>query len=738
MYARLRGPATLVVALLLSAAVPTLRAQQPPPAAAAKPVTLTAQQLDLLVGQYRPEGEKSVIYSFSSDGKTLSLSGPRIMPTPLTAVSPLRFAAPDGGPEFTFALAPQGHAESVLRQGSDTPARLIDPHPAHYTFRPYTRQEAMIPMRDGVKLHVVILRPADHPANGNAQEPLPILMERTPYGVDDVTPAAITYRFTELAQSGYIFVYEDIRGRYKSEGTFVMMRPLLDVHSPALSNGQPSASPPTDESTDSYDTVAWLLKNVPGNNGRVGVAGISYPGGMAQDAGIGPHPAVRAISPQAPMIDVWKGDDFFHNGAFRETYGYDYVLGMESGKTTTFQKLDQDAYNYFLNAGSYAAAAKQGKIDQLPTAQAFFAHPAYDSYWQARGVETHLTSLSVPSLEVGGYWDQEDMWGPQAAYAALRQRDPSSKDLFLVLGPWRHGGWAGSTERLGAVDFGEPTSDEYRTRIEAPFFEHYLKDQGTFNTGGAMTFQTGSDSWKQYASWPPPGSHSSNLYLGADGSLSFQQQDAPDATSFASYVSDPANPVPYRARPIQATYAPGSKWGPWMVEDQRPFTSRKDVATFTTPALDHDLTITGDVVADLFASTSGTDSDWVVKLIDVYPPDAPAKMAGFQLMVNGEIFRGRYRTSFSQPEAVPAGQPQEYRFSLHGADHVFERGHRIMVEVQSTWFPLYDRNPQTFVPNIMTAAPADFHPATQRIYFSSRHPSHIELPLVEGPVQAQR
>ncbi|MDX6527493.1 MAG: uncharacterized protein QOI43_3004, partial [Gaiellales bacterium] len=377
-------------------------------------------------------------------------------------------------------------------------------------------------------------------------------------------------------------------------------------------------------------------------------------------------------------------------------------------------------------------------IEGLPTPQAFLAHPAYDSYWQARGVESHLTSLSVPSLEVGGYWDQEDMWGPQTAYAALRQRDPSSKDLFLVLGPWRHGGWAGSTERLGAVDFGEPTSDEYRTRIEAPFFEHYLKDKGTFDAGGAMTFQTGSDTWKQYASWPPPGSRSSNLYLGPDGSLSFQQQDAPDATAFATYISDPANPVPYRARPIQATYAPDSKWGPWMVEDQRPFTSRKDVATFTTPALDHDVTITGDVVADLFASTSGTDSDWVVKLIDVYPPDAPAKMAGFELMVNGEIFRGRYRTSFSQPEALPAGQPQEYRFSLHAADHVFERGHRIMVEVQSTWFPLYDRNPQNFVPNIMTAAPTDFHPATQRIYFSSQHPSHIELPLVEGPAQAQR
>ncbi|MGI8772093.1 MAG: CocE/NonD family hydrolase, partial [Acidobacteriaceae bacterium] len=577
MHARLRGTATLWFAALLCAGVPSLIAQNPPAAAVAKPVTLTTQQLDALVGQYRLEGEQSVVYSFSSDGKTLSLAGPRIMPTPLTAVSPMRFAAPDGGPEFTFTLTPQGHAESVMRKGSDAPARLFDPHPAHYTFRPYTRQEAMIPMRDGIKLHAVILRPTDDPANGN--DPLPFLMERTPYGVDDVTPAAVTYRYTELAQSGYIFVDEDIRGRYKSEGTFVMMRPLLDQHSTdqhgaerhstdqhstgqdGAPESQVSGSKATDESTDSYDTVAWLLKNIPNNNGRVGAAGISYPGGMAQDAGIGAHPAVRAISPQAPMIDVWKGDDFFHNGAFRETYGYDYVLGMESGKTTTFQKLDQDAYTYFLNAGSYAAAAKQGKIAQLPTAQAFFAHPAYDSYWQARGVESHLTSLSVPSLEVGGYWDQEDMWGPQAAYAALRKQDPSSRDLFLVLGPWRHGGWAGSTERLGAVDFGEPTSDDYRTRIEAPFFEHYLKDKGTFDAGGAMTFQTGSDQWKHYASWPPSDAHNGNLYLGADGALSFQQKEAPDATGFATYVSDPANPVPYRARPIQATYAPGSKWG---------------------------------------------------------------------------------------------------------------------------------------------------------------------------------
>ncbi len=717
----------------LATALPGSQAvAQQPSASTGKAVTLTTQQLDALVGQYRPQGEQSVVYSFSSDGKTLSLAGPRIMPMPLTALSPVRFTAPDAELEFTFTLGAQGHAESVLRKGSDTPARLSDPRPGHYTFRPYTRQEAMIPMRDGIKLHAVILRPTGD------NEPLPFLMERTPYGVDDMTPFAVTYRYTELAQSGYIFVYEDIRGRYKSEGTFVMMRPLLDQHHPdqhSTPGAKPTNPPPTDESTDSYDTVAWLLKNIPGNNGRVGVAGISYPGGMAQDAGIGPHPAVRAISPQAPMIDVWKGDDFFHNGAFRETYGYDYVLGMESGKTTTFQKLDQDAYTYFLNAGSYAAAAKQGKIAQLPTAQAFFAHPAYDSYWQARGVESHLNAMSVPSLEVGGYWDQEDMWGPQAAYAALRRQDPTSGNLFLVLGPWRHGGWAGSTERLGAVDFGEPTSDEYRTRVEAPFFEHYLKDKGSFDAGGAITFQTGSDTWKHYASWPPPASHSSNLYLGAHGSLAFQQPDAPDATSFASYVSDPANPVPYRARPIQATYAPGSKWGPWMVEDQRPFTNRKDVATFTTPALDHDLTITGDVIADLFAATSGTDSDWVVKLIDVYPPDAPAKMAGFELMVNGEIFRGRYRTSFSQPAALPANQPQEYRFSLHGADHVFERGHRIMVEVQSTWFPLYDRNPQSFVPNIMTATPADFHPATQRVYFSAQHPSHIELPIAEGSQQ---
>lgn len=735
MHARLRRPATLLFSVLFCGAVPGAIAQHPPAAAPVKPVALTARQLDALTGQYRPDGEKSVIYSFSSDGKTLSLTGPRIMLTPLKALSPMRFAAPDDGPEFTFTLNKQGHAESVLRKGSDTPARLFDAHPAHYTFRPYTRQEAMIPMRDGIKLHAVILRPAGD------KEPLPFLMERTPYGVDEVTPGAVTYRYTELAQSGYIFVFEDIRGRYKSEGAFVMMRPLLDQHQAGQSGApesQVAGSQKIDESTDSYDTVAWLLKNIPGNNGRVGVAGISYPGGMAQDAGIGPHPAVRAISPQAPMIDVWKGDDFFHNGAFRETYGYDYVLGMESGKTTTFQKLDQDAYNYFLNAGSYAAAAKQGKIDQLPTAQAFFAHPAYDSYWQARAVEPHLTSLSVPSLEVGGYWDQEDMWGPQAAYAALRKQDPSSTKLFLVLGPWRHGGWAGSTERLGAIDFGEPTSDEYRTRIEAPFFEHYLKEKGAFDAGGAITFQTGSDVWKHYASWPPADSRSSNLYLSANGSLSFEEKDEPDATSFATYVSDPATPVPYRARPIQATYAPGSKWGPWMVEDQRPFTSRKDVATFTTPPLEHDVTITGDVIADLFAATSGTDSDWVVKLIDIYPPDAPAKMAGFQLMVNGEIFRGRYRTSFSQPEAVPSNQPEEYRFSLHGADHVFERGHRIMVEVQSTWFPLYDRNPQSFVPNIMQAAPADFHPATQRIYFSSRHPSHLELPVVEGSRQAEK
>ena len=737
---------TLLLPLCLA---PFLSAQKSAP-----PVHVPTALLDSYTGQYRQHNEPDIVLSVFRDGDRLFIEGARTPRIDLTPESATTFK-PDFDAHYTFITGAGGQVTGIHFTGpEDDLLDKISSQPVSNRFRPYSRQDVMIPMRDGIKLHAVILRPTD------TREPLPFLMQRTPYGVDASNSDAINARYTELSRSGYIFVMEDIRGRYKSQGSFVMMRPLADHRDLRA----------IDESTDTYDTVVWLLKHVPRNNGRVGVMGVSYPGFLAAEAGIDPHPAVRAISPQAPMTDVWMGDDFFHNGAFRQTYGFDYVIGMESSKENAFEKIDEDAYNFFLNAGSFAAAGKAadkiaatpsdkspGKpasVESLPTWRAFLDHPSYDDYWRSRAVQYHLTTVAVPTLEVGGWWDQEDLWGPQAEYAALEPHnnpaDPAHR-AFLVLGPWRHGSWAQTTRHLGALDLGEAAGDEFRRQIEAPFFAFYLKDQPGFDLTNTASYQTGSERWMRYDQWPPKNVTITDMYLAADGSLTFAKPA--DTNAFKAYTSDPASPVPYRRRPIQATYAPGSQWYSWLVEDQRPDDAtlpdgRKDVAVFSTPPLDHDLTVTGDVIADLTASTSGTDSDWVVKLIDVFPSDTAQSSAcqaagpclridlaadtqsgadpsGFELMVADEIFRGRYRLSRTNPEPIPANTPEEYRFSLHAADHVFLKGHRIMVQVQSTWFPLYDRNPQTFVPNIMTAQPADYQPAEQHIYASS----HIELPV---------
>lgn len=703
---------------------------------------IPADKLAAFAGQYAYDDDPDLIRSISLEGSRLFMESTRTRKAELFAESEDTFTVQNGPVKFKFLRSPEGKIigfNRVVEQSGQqraTPERIdhaakISDQPLQFNKVEYTRQEVMIPMRDGIKLHAVILRPKDYTAA------LPFLMERTPYGVDGNTPDNINPGAPELAASRYIFVFEDIRGRYKSEGTFVMSRPMADHRDHKL----------VDESTDTFDTVDWLLKNIPNNNGRVGVSGVSYPGFLAMAAGIDPHPAVKAISPQAPMIDVWMGDDFFHNGAFRETYGYDYALGMESSKENAFSKLDEDAYDFFLHSGSFAAAAKHDSVDKLPTGIAFLQHPGYDEFWRARGVEWHLNQPTVPTLFVGGFWDQEDMYGPQEAYARLEPQDTHHEN-FLVIGPWNHGQWGGTTRHLGEIYFGEPTTDEFRTRYEAPFFAHYLKDENGFSLKDTASFESGSNRWREYSHWPPVESKAQNLYLSADGSLVFSSsepknfaRDKKSASNYREYVSDPANPVPYRHRPIQATYAEGSKWFTWMVEDQRFVSGRPDLATWTTPPLDHDVTVAGDVIADLFASTSGTDADWVVKLIDEYPeavsatssaPSAtstlnatPPNMSGYQLMVNGEIFRGRYRKSFDHPEAIPANEVEEYRFSLHAADHTFLRGHRIKVQVQSTWFPLYDRNPQKFLPNIMTASPDDFVKATVRVYPTS----HLFLPL---------
>jgi putative CocE/NonD family hydrolase len=617
-------------------------------------------------------------------------------------------------------LASEGQAQTTAAPAPPSPqaaaqqARMAEAL-KDYHGPEYVRSEAMIPVRDGVQLHTVILRPRDSEAGGPA---LPFLMDRTPYGVGEIKPVQVELGKQELATSGYIFVFQDIRGRYESGGTFVMNRPIVEHKSKS----------DVDETTDTRDSIDWLLKNVANNNGKVGVLGVSYPGFLAMMAGIDAHPAVKAISPQAPMTDIWLGDDFFHNGAFRETYGFDYVQQLEAQKTDGVVSSKEDQYNFFLSHVNFAGAAAAAGMTQLPTAKVFLSQPTYVKFWQDMAVEPHLHKPEVPTLEVGGYWDQEDMWGTQAEYAALRPNEKPNDPLhkvFLVLGPWNHGGWShGPGEELGGdfgkVVFDQPTGLEYRTQFEAPFFEYYLKGKPGFDLKGVASFRTGVNKWERYGVWPPVKEFESDVLILGRGSLMEMPAQIvvdpnPGFTSMvvASYVADPANPVPYRHRPIQATYGEGSKWRTWLVEDQRFLDDRKDIARFEGPALDKDVTVTGDVKAVLRASTTGTDADWIVKLIDVSPD-------GQQLMIVDEIFRGRYRESYENPQPIPANQVEEYKWSLHGADHTFLKGHRMMVTVQSSWFPLYDRNPQTFVPNIMTAPASAYQKETVKIYGGSR------------------
>jgi len=706
----------LCFALLLpiSAIAPRAAAQQP-----------AAAQLQALAGEYTNPAEPDTPLSFyPRDGKLMMESFRRV-PTELMPISATRFAAAGGRMTIEFTLDAGGHATSAAVGGEERAGNEVETYrrtgePVRHVFHDYQRSEAMIPMRDGVKLHAVILKPADIAA------PLPILMQRTPYGVDGTTRASFSAQRPELARDGYIYVAEDIRGRFKSEGEFVMSRPLANHHDPKA----------IDESTDTYDTVDWLIKNVPGNNGRVGVVGTSYPGFLAMMAGIDPHPAVKAISPQAPMIDVWMGDDFFHNGAFRQSYGYDYVMGMESSKENSEVSYGKDksgnprdGYDFFLERGSFAEDVKKSGSKMLPTWKLFIDDPSYDTVWSSRAVENDLHAVTVPTLSVGGYYDQEDMYGPQEEYSTLEPFDADHEN-FLALGPWRHGYWSSSSRHLGNVDYGAPIGNQFRAQIEASFFGHYLKDETGFNLQDTASFQTGSNTWKYYSHFPPVKSEPTGLYLHGGGKLSW---NSPTTQQNTSYVSDPANPVPYRHRPIQPTYSEGSQWFNWLTEDQRFVTDRKDVAVWKLPVLKKDLIVTGEVMADIFAATTGTDNDMVVKLIDQYPEDDPdAKMRGYQLMTNAEIFRGRYLTSFEKPAPLRAGSVREYKFSLHDVDHVFKAGHTVLVEIQSTWFPLYDRNPQTFVPNIMTAKPEDYKTATITIYSDPDHQSNLQMPLMNA------
>jgi putative CocE/NonD family hydrolase len=577
----------------------------------------------------------------------------------------------------------------------------------------------MIPVRDRVRLHTVVFAPDQSAA------PLPFLITRTPYGTgvtEERFNAGDSNR--ELRDEGYIFVLQDIRGRFQSEGQFVMQHPPRD-RSVAIS---------VDEGTDTYDTIDWLLKTVPNNNGRAGIYGVSYGGWLTVMALLEPHPALKAASEQASPADMFLGDDFHHNGAFRLSYGFEYAALLESAKEAnthwTFDKYD--TYEWYLDLGPLSNANAKYFHGRIPTWNDFVAHPSYDEFWKRQSFFTYLNSgAKVPNLNVAGWYDQEDFYGPVTVYELYEQKSDPQRLNYIVAGPWNHGGWAGGDGRkLGAIDFGSDTSRHFRANVQAPWFAYWLKDKGQLKQPEALVFQTGSNKWEQYDSWPPRQSTPRKLYFHAAGKLSFEPPSA-TAQSFDEYVSDSANPVPYRRRPISPTY-PGPAWTTWLLEDQRFVDHRPDVATWITDTLTDDIVIAGDIVADLYASTSGTDSDWVVKLIDVYPEqyEANPELGGYELIIADEVFRGRFRNSFQRPEAIPAGQPLEYKIDLHTNDHAFLKGHRIMVQVQSTWFPIIDRNPQTFVPNIFDAKASDFRKATQRIYRDAQHASSIVLPIV--------
>jgi len=584
-----------------------------------------------------------------------------------------------------------------------------------------TRRDAMIPMRDGVKLHTEIFTPRGH------DEAMPLIMTRTPYGLlfgtDEKGFPNSLAAYRELIDDGFIVVLQDLRGKSRSEGSFVMLRPPRDPKDPKA----------IDESTDAYDTIDWLLRNVPGNNGNVGMMGVSYMGWTTVMAMLDPHPALKAVSPQASPADMYIGDDFHHNGAFRLSYAMEYAFAMERGpEVKPFEFGDPDTYRWYLDLGPLVNVQERYGGGALPTWMDFVTHPNYDAFWKKQAFAPYLTRVTVPTLNVAGWWDQEDFYGPLEIYQLLERHDTRNQN-FLVVGPWNHGGWgSGKGDSLGMVSFGSATGQHFRDQIQLPWFRHYLKGQGTLSLPEATTFQPGANKWVSHTSWPERrGTSAQKLYLRAGGRLAWEPPVAGEQ-AFDEYRSDPDDPVPYRKRPIDPTLG-FDGWPTWQVQDQRFLAGRKDVVTWTSAPLERDVVISGSIVARLFASTTGTDADWIVKLIDAYPDPDPASpaMAGYQLMVMGDVLRGRFRKSFETPTAVAAGEVTPYSLNLHSVDYRFLKGHRIMVQVQSSWFPLIDRNPQTFVPSIFDARRSDYQSATQRVYHSPRYPTHLELVVAE-------
>jgi hypothetical protein len=585
----------------------------------------------------------------------------------------------------------------------------------------YVKREVYIPMRDGVKLFTIVYSPKD------TTQRYPLLMTRTAYGIAPYGPdqyRAVLGPNNEFAKEGYIFVYQDARGKFKSEGDFVHHVPYV------------KGSPRPNESTDTWDTIDWLVKNVANNNGRVGQWGISWAGWEVSMGMINAHPALKASSPQAPPQDQFFGDDYHSGGAYQMMYGFNWMSTNARARTAPSERPVErfdygtpDGYRFFLEMGAAANAKKY--FDDVPTYNDHMAHGTYDEYWQARNVPKDLAGVNHPVLIVASWFDAQDFHGPFRMYRALTEKSPANKTTIAV-GPWTHGGWArGDGDTLGNIQFGSKTAAHFRSEIELPFFNYYLKDKGQLRLPDAAVFETGGNRWHDLDQWPPKGTRARNLYLDGNGRLSFTAPSDRSDPAFDAYVSDPRKPVPYTA---EITTIEGHVF---MVEDQRFVASRPDVLVYQTEPLTEDLTIAGPIDVTLNVATDGTDGDWVVKVIDVYPGDAPdpkpnpqnVRMGGFQMLLAGDILRAKFRNSMSKPEPMTPGQPATFRFTLGDKYHTFLRRHRLMVQVQSSWFPMFDRNPQTFV-DIYHAKDADYRQATHQVFRSASLPSFITLPVL--------
>jgi hypothetical protein len=656
----------------------------------------------------------------------------------LLAATPFLGALLLAGPSAAQAPAP-AKAPAPAATPAAYPA-LPSEMPA--TFTPtfdgfdYARREAEIPMRDGVKLHTVILVPKG--AKG-----APMLLTRTPYDADELTkrndsshlgPTLDGYdnAVETIVEGGYIRVVQDVRGKHHSEGDYVMNRPLHGPQNPT----------PVDHATDTYDTIDWLVKNVPESNGRVGILGISYDGFLPLMALVNPHPALKVSVPMNPMVDGWMGDDWFHNGAFRQGGNLAYIYDQEATRKSEVKWWTShfDDYDTFMEAGSAGELGRRRGMEQLGFWKKFLEHPSYDAFWRDQAVDKVLAAqpLKVPVMLVHSLWDQEDIYGAPAVYKAIKPKDAANDKVFLVMGPWHHGQEIKDGSALGAIRFDSDTALAFRREILRPFLDQFLKEGAPkADIAPVMAFETGTNVWRRLPAWPAGCASGCTvkptpLYLASGGKLGFAAPAAGDA-AFTAWDSDPAKPVPFHARTVvPSSFDHGQSWREWLVTDQREASGRPDVAVFVSDVLKAPVKIAGEPVANLVASTSGTDSDWVVKLIDVYPDEVALQPAqgGYQLAVSMDIFRGRYRESLETPKPLAPDKPLPYRFALPNANHVFRPGHRIMVQVQSSWFPLYDRNPQTFVPNIFWAKPGDYRKAVQRLYHAPGQASFIELPLV--------